>query len=45
MGDLSPHFSKAELACRCCGTLKIDWRLVDALEELRTRAGKPIVHP
>jgi len=43
MGDLSPHFSKAELACHCCGTLKIDRRLVDALEELRSLAGKPIV--
>ncbi|MBI3478001.1 MAG: DUF882 domain-containing protein [Acidobacteria bacterium] len=43
MGDLSPHFSKAELACHCCGTLKIDWRLVDALEELRRLVGKPLV--
>jgi zinc D-Ala-D-Ala carboxypeptidase len=43
MGDLSPHFSKAELACHCCGTLKIDRRLVDALEELRALAGKPVV--
>jgi len=43
MGDLSPHFSKTELACRCCGELKIETRLVDALEELRSLAGKPIV--
>lgn len=43
MGDLSAHFSKAELACRCCGELKIDTRLVDALEELRKLTGKPIV--
>jgi uncharacterized protein YcbK (DUF882 family) len=43
MGDLSPHFSKVELACRCCGELKIEKRLVDALEELRSLAGKPIV--
>ena len=43
MGDLSPHFSKAELACHCCGQLKIEQRLLDALEELRSLAGKPIV--
>ena len=42
MGDLSPHFSKAEMACRCCGELKIEKRLVDALERLRGLAGKPI---
>jgi uncharacterized protein YcbK (DUF882 family) len=43
MGDLSSHFSKAELACRCCGQLRVEKRLVDALEELRSLAGKPIV--
>lgn len=43
MGDLSPHFSKKELACHCCHTLKIEQRLVDALEELRSLAGRPIV--
>ena len=43
MGDLSPHFSKSELACRCCGQLKIESSLVDALEHLRALAGKPIV--
>ena len=43
MGDLSPHFSKSELACRCCRQLKIEKRLVDALENLRSLAGKPIV--
>ncbi len=43
MGDLSPHFSKAELACRCCGELRVEKRLLDALEKLRNLAGKPIV--
>jgi len=43
MGDLSAHFSKAELACHCCGELKVDQRLIDALEQLRGLAGKPIV--
>ena len=43
MGDLSPHFSKKELACRCCGRLMVDRRLIDALEALRQLAGVPIV--
>ena len=43
MGDLSPHFSKQELACRCCGRLKVDPRLIQALEALRQLAGVPIV--
>lgn len=43
MGDLSLHFSKKELACHCCGDLKIENRLIEALEQLRTLAGKEIV--
>jgi zinc D-Ala-D-Ala carboxypeptidase len=43
MGDLSEHFSKAELACHCCGQLKIDSGLVEALEQLRTLAGKEVI--
>jgi uncharacterized protein YcbK (DUF882 family) len=43
MGDLSPHFSKSEMACRCCGELNIKMRLVDALEKLRNLAGRAIV--
>jgi len=43
MGDLSAHFSKAEFACHCCGELKVEQRLIDALEQLRGLAGKPIV--
>jgi hypothetical protein len=43
MGNLSPHFSKAEFACRCCGELKIKMRLIDALEKLRSLAGKAIL--
>jgi hypothetical protein len=42
MGDLSAHFSKAELACHCCGELKIDQELIDALEQLRSLAGREI---
>lgn len=43
MGDLSAHFSKKELSCRCCGRLQIDSRLLDGLETLRRLAGTPIV--
>jgi uncharacterized protein YcbK (DUF882 family) len=43
MGDLSIHFSKAEFACRCCGELRIDKRLIDALEGLRSLAGQAIL--
>jgi zinc D-Ala-D-Ala carboxypeptidase len=43
MGDLSVHFSKAELACHCCGELKVEPRLIDALEKLRSLAGKAVV--
>jgi hypothetical protein len=43
MGDLSLHFSKVELACHCCGQLKIESGLIDALELLRTLAGREII--
>jgi uncharacterized protein YcbK (DUF882 family) len=43
MGDLSAHFSKAELACRCCGELKIEQGLIDALEQLRSLAGTEVL--
>jgi len=43
MGDLSAHFSKAELACHCCGELKIESGLIAALEQLRTLVNKEIV--
>ena len=43
MGDLSAHFSRSELQCRCCGRLLIDSRLLDGLEKLRALAGVPVV--
>src|ERR1700751_3960075 len=43
MGDLSAHFSRSELQCRCCGRLQIDSRLLDGLEKLRAQAGAPVV--
>lgn len=43
MGDLSPHFSRVELACHDCGRLVLDPRLLPALERLRELAGAAIV--
>ena len=43
MGDLSAHFSREELQCRCCGELKINSRLVEGLEALRELAGVLVV--
>jgi hypothetical protein len=43
MGDVSAHFSKAELACRCCGELQIDQKLIEGLEQLRSLAGTQIL--
>lgn len=43
MGDLSAHFSRQELACRCCGRLQLNQRLLDGLEVLRELAGVPVV--
>jgi len=42
MGDLSEHFSEVELLCPCCGKLRLDDRLITALEKLRRLAKKPI---
>lgn len=43
MGDLSPHFSRKEFECRCCGRLVLDDNLLDGLEALRKLAGVPVV--
>lgn len=43
MANLSPHFSKKELACRCCGQLKIEDRLLTGLEALRQLAEAPVI--
>jgi zinc D-Ala-D-Ala carboxypeptidase len=40
---LSPHFTASEIGCRCgCGTLIYAQPLLDGLEALRARVGKPI---
>jgi uncharacterized protein YcbK (DUF882 family) len=43
MGDLSAHFSRKELQCRCCGRLQLDSRLLEGLEKLRELAGVAII--
>ena len=43
MGDLSQHFSRKELSCRCCGRLQINSKLLDGLEVLRSLAGAPVI--
>jgi uncharacterized protein YcbK (DUF882 family) len=43
MGDLSPHFSRKEFECCCCGRLVLDDNLLDGLEALRKLAGVPVV--
>lgn len=41
---LSPHFTEAEFACRCCGLVRVNPRLVQLLEQLREQlSGKPVV--
>lgn len=43
MGDLTPHFSKSELACRHCGLCLMLAYFLDALEELRGLGPEAIV--
>ena len=43
MGDLSPHFSRKEFECRCCGRLELHQNLIDGLEALRNRARVPVI--
>lgn len=43
MGDLSPHFSKAEFADHRTGQVEVDMLLISALERLREIIGKPII--
>ncbi len=43
MGDLSRNFSKWEFRCPCgCGQVRVDSRLIEALQILRDRIGLPI---
>ena len=40
---LSPHFKVAELSCKCCGLLRLDYALICGLELLRERVNSPLI--
>jgi len=40
--QLTEHFNLREFQCRCCGTVKLDFVLVQKLEELRRYLGVPV---
>jgi zinc D-Ala-D-Ala carboxypeptidase len=39
---LWPHFSPEEMACKCCGCVKIDSEFMDRLEVIRERMAVPL---
>lgn len=41
-GKLGSHFDSSEFTCHCCGQGTVDPRLIELLEELRAKVGKPI---
>jgi hypothetical protein len=43
MSKVSEHFSAEQLACQCCGELKVDSRLLSGLERLCQLAGTGLV--
>jgi len=43
MGDLTAHFSKSELACKCgCGLFVRDQKLIDLIEAIRVYINVPL---
>ena len=40
--EQSPHFSKQELQCPCCGQSKMDLDFIDKLEQLRAAFNAPM---
>lgn len=43
MGDLTENFSRSEFACPCCGKAEMKGELIQELQSLRYRYGKPII--
>lgn len=43
MEQLSPHFSRSEMACPCCGICNVEPSLLTALEALRGLLNRPVV--
>lgn len=44
MGDLSPHFDRAEFACKHCGRVRVSCELVQLLEDIRSAIGDRPIH-
>lgn len=38
---MTPHFTRAELSCKCCGEMRLSEAFVNKLEALRVDAGFP----
>lgn len=43
MGDLSANFDSKEFACPDCGRMRLDPRLIPALQQLRNLGPEPII--
>jgi len=44
MGDLSKHFNRSEVACRCgCGANTMDYETIQKLEQIREHFDTPII--
>ena len=41
--EASEHFKDREFACKCCGKVLVDQKLIDKLEELRGYMDLPII--
>ena len=39
---LSNHFTKKEMECPCCGAMKMEEDVIQAIEAVRCEYGKPI---
>lgn len=39
---MTPHFSKDELACKCCGHAPMSAEFMNILEKVRVQYGKPM---
>ncbi len=42
MDQISEHFTKNELACKCCGRLALHPQFLEKLEHVRALYGKPM---
>jgi uncharacterized protein YcbK (DUF882 family) len=40
---LTEHFSRDELACRCCGKVELNFNFLKFIEKVRTEYGQPMI--